>query len=170
MGEAPWPPIKQEPKLPQHISARPGLGHLRFKMFLCSNSSAVGLWLSRLRKKSRKSFWTISYPPRVVNLPGRRRFKRQRQWLGSPFHPVLRKTDSGRQRLLSSSISAPGKAPDVMSRAAHPPPSSLGQPLPGPAPPGPQARGLLAQKSLSFLGASSTFGSVASAFLPQARG
>lgn len=30
-------------------------------MFLCSNSSAVGLWLSRLRKKSRISFWTISH-------------------------------------------------------------------------------------------------------------
>lgn len=37
--------------------------HLRFSMFLCSNSSAVGLWLSRLRKKSKMSFWTISYSP-----------------------------------------------------------------------------------------------------------
>lgn len=36
---------------------------LRFSMFLCSNSSAVGLWLSRLRKKSRISFWTISHSP-----------------------------------------------------------------------------------------------------------
>lgn len=36
---------------------------LRFRMFLCSNSSAVGLWLSRLRKKSKISFWTISHSP-----------------------------------------------------------------------------------------------------------
>lgn len=36
---------------------------LRFSMFLCSNSSAVGLWLSRLRKKSKISFWTISHSP-----------------------------------------------------------------------------------------------------------
>lgn len=35
-------------------------------MFLCSNSSAVGLWLSRLRKKSKISFWTISHPPQLT--------------------------------------------------------------------------------------------------------
>lgn len=38
---------------------------LRFRMFLCSNSSAVGLWLSRLRKKSKISFWTISHSPQL---------------------------------------------------------------------------------------------------------
>lgn len=41
---------------------------LRFSMFLCSNSSAVGLWLSRLRKKSKISFWTISYSPQLSAL------------------------------------------------------------------------------------------------------
>lgn len=41
---------------------------LRFSMFLCSNSSAVGLWLSRLRKKSKISFWTISYSPQFSAL------------------------------------------------------------------------------------------------------
>lgn len=99
-------------------------------MFLCSNSSAVGLWLSRLRKKSRKSFWTISYPPWVINLPSPCRCMRQSQWLELLFHPGLRRTDSHHQRLLSSSISTPGKAPYVMSRRTDPPPSSLHAPPP----------------------------------------
>lgn len=107
-----------------------GLSHLRFKMFLCSSSSAVGLWLSRLRKKSRKSFWTMSYPPWVINLPGPGRYRRQSQWLESLFHPELRKTDFHHPRLLSSSISPPGEAPYVMWRWADPPPSARQGPLP----------------------------------------
>lgn len=110
------------------------VSHLRFKMFLCSNSSAVGLWLSRLRKKSRKSFWTMSYLPWVINLPSPRRCRRQSQWLEFLFHPGLWKTDFHHQRLLSSSISSPGKVPYVMSRWADPPPSSLQRLLPSPVP------------------------------------
>lgn len=103
-------------------------------MFLCSNSSAVGLWLSRLRKKSRKSFWTISYPPWVINLPGPGRRMRRSEWRELLPHPVRCETDSDHRRLLGSSISTPGKAPGVTSRQADPPPSSHPQPLPSPAP------------------------------------
>lgn len=88
-------------------------------MFLCSNSSAVGLWLSRLRKNTRRSFWTISYPPFS---PCSHTSRSQR--LEFLLHPVLCKTDSHHRRLLSSSNSAPGKAPCVMSRRGDPPPPS----------------------------------------------
>lgn len=101
-------------------------------MFLCSNSSAVGLWLSRLRKKSRKSFWTISYPPWVINLPGPGRRMRRSEWRELLPHPVRCETDSDHRRLLGSSISTPGKAPGVTSRQADPPPSSHPRPLPSP--------------------------------------
>lgn len=109
-------------------------------MFLCSNSSAVGLWLRRLRKKSRRSFWTISHPPWVINLLSPCRYMRQSQWPEFLFHPVLWKTDSHYHRLLGSSNSTPGKAPCVMSHWADPPPSSLRWPLPSPAPPVPQGK------------------------------
>lgn len=115
-------------------------------MFLCSNSSAVGLWLSRLRKKSRKSFWTISYPPWVINLRGPCRCMRQG---ARPFHPVLCKTASDHRRL-SSSISTPGKAPCDTSRRADPPPSSRRRPLPSPAPPGPPGQGTLLVTEVPF--------------------
>lgn len=70
-------------------SVTPGLTNLRFRMFLCSSSSAVGLWLSRLRKKSKKSFWTMSYPSGAGDLHGPSRYIRQGQQLESSVHSVF---------------------------------------------------------------------------------
>lgn len=111
-------------------------------MFLCSNSSAVGLWLSRLRNKSRKSFWTISYPPGVINLHSPGRDRRQSRGLELSFHPGLRRTGWPHHRLLTSSICTPGRAPCVMACHADPVPASSLWPLPSLAPCGLWASGL----------------------------
>lgn len=63
--------------------------HLRFRMFLCSNSSAVGLWLSRLRKKSKISFWTISHPPQFSVLTSYFGVRKAEQKAPTLLHYVL---------------------------------------------------------------------------------
>lgn len=135
-----------------------GLVNLRFRMFLCSSSSAVGLWLSRLRKKSRKIFWTMSYPSGVGDLHGPNRYIRQSQQLESSVHPVPRDTDSPPvpPRFLNFK---PRKG--TLRQVTQSCPPSLCRPLPRPAPPVPPGQetetslGLSSsQKSLSFLVAS----------------
>lgn len=50
------------------LKLRPSPGYLRFKMFRLSSSSTAGLWLSRLRKNTRITFWTILTPYKLLSL------------------------------------------------------------------------------------------------------
>lgn len=139
---------EQEPKPPLGVRDGQGLSHLRFRMFLCSSSSAVGLWLSRLRKKSRKSFWTISYPPWVISLGGPRRYMRQGEWLQSLSHPGPRAAG-----LHHAAGSVPQFQPQERHRAARPGADPAPSPAPAlrsPAPPPPGATGTLPFTEIPF--------------------